>query len=299
MSLFGTFLTFYEAIFCASLFLSVISLWIFSSHISAVFICIACLLGALFHLIDGVGLLSLIFITFIIQQYYQESKNHLKKILLGGMIIIGVGGPIYYLHFTPGFIDFPLIETIYFSSDSTSYSYYLKPYQILTALILLFFGRHSLNRTVQEWGIALRAIPLPLCLLTIILIGSALAFHYVRLDPKLPLIFSLWAAINLLFVCMAEEAFFRGFLQKEFMTALTSVRGGNWIALGSAACLFGGAHYRGGLTYVILSFLAGLGYGYAYLKSKKIESSILLHFWVNAIHFIGFSYPTLNHSILR
>ena len=42
---------------------------------------------------------------------------------------------------------------------------------------------------------------------------------------------------------------------------------------------------------VIFAFIAGIGYGYAYQKSWKIETAILVHFGVNITHFIFFTYP--------
>jgi membrane protease YdiL (CAAX protease family) len=47
------------------------------------------------------------------------------------------------------------------------------------------------------------------------------------------------------------------------------------------------------LLYVVLSTVAGLFYGYAFWKTDRIQSSILVHFSVNLVHFLFFSYPAL------
>jgi membrane protease YdiL (CAAX protease family) len=47
------------------------------------------------------------------------------------------------------------------------------------------------------------------------------------------------------------------------------------------------------VAYVALSTIAGLFYGFAYWKTKRIEASMLVHFGTNAIHFFAFSYPAL------
>lgn len=57
------------------------------------------------------------------------------------------------------------------------------------------------------------------------------------------------------------------------------------------ALLFGLFHYKSGVLMIIFAFLAGIGYGYAFQKSEKIESAILVHFGVNITHFIFFTYP--------
>ncbi len=42
-----------------------------------------------------------------------------------------------------------------------------------------------------------------------------------------------------------------------------------------------------------LATIAGLFYGYAYWKTNRLEASILVHFGLNLIHFVAFSYPAL------
>ena len=58
-----------------------------------------------------------------------------------------------------------------------------------------------------------------------------------------------------------------------------------------AALLFGIAHAKGGPLLIVLASIAGVGYGYAYLSSKRIEAAILTHFALNALHFVAFTYP--------
>lgn len=54
----------------------------------------------------------------------------------------------------------------------------------------------------------------------------------------------------------------------------------------------------GGPTYVVLSTVAGVGYGRAYLHAgNRIEASLLAHFTLNAVHFLGFTYPALSRAI--
>jgi len=57
--------------------------------------------------------------------------------------------------------------------------------------------------------------------------------------------------------------------------------------------LFGAAHAAGGGVYVLLAAISGLGYAYAYYATQRIEAPIIVHIVVNAVHFIGFTYPHL------
>jgi membrane protease YdiL (CAAX protease family) len=92
---------------------------------------------------------------------------------------------------------------------------------------------------------------------------------------------------------MAEEAFFRGFIQKNLSLMMKKIQHGDYLALLIAAVLFGLAHYPGGIKYVILATVAGLGYVWVYLTTKRIEGSILTHFGLNLTHFLFFTYPAL------
>ena len=65
------------------------------------------------------------------------------------------------------------------------------------------------------------------------------------------------------------------------------------IALVFSAVLFGLAHLGGGLSYALAATVAGLGYGAAYLRTQRIEAAMAVHFSVNALHFLLFTYPRL------
>jgi membrane protease YdiL (CAAX protease family) len=48
-------------------------------------------------------------------------------------------------------------------------------------------------------------------------------------------------------------------------------------------------------TYLpfILLFGAGLGYGWVFMRTQRIEAAMAVHFGVNAVHFLLFTYPRL------
>jgi membrane protease YdiL (CAAX protease family) len=73
--------------------------------------------------------------------------------------------------------------------------------------------------------------------------------------------------------------------------ALQRFRWGPWLAVTVSALLFGAAHLGGGVRYGILAGIAGIGYAWAYHRTQRIEAAILVHIALNAVHFIGFTYP--------
>lgn len=110
--------------------------------------------------------------------------------------------------------------------------------------------------------------------------------------PGRPEAVPLFLVLNLLVTCVAEEAFFRGLLQAAWMR-----RWAGWGARGVvaatalAAALFGLAHLGGGPQMVLLATLVGLGSGWAFARTRCIEAAVLVHFAVNAVHLLAFSYP--------
>lgn len=58
-----------------------------------------------------------------------------------------------------------------------------------------------------------------------------------------------------------------------------------------SSLLFGLAHFKAGLAYMIFASIAGAFYGLTYQKTRRILCSILVHFGVNLIHLIFFTYP--------
>ena len=74
------------------------------------------------------------------------------------------------------------------------------------------------------------------------------------------------------------------------MQGLSGKPGGTAIALSITAVLFGLAHLPGGIDYVMLATVAGIGYGWSYYRTGHIEAAILTHFTLNALHFLLFTY---------
>lgn len=126
---------------------------------------------------------------------------------------------------------------------------------------------------------------------TSMILMGAYSLQYVKPEFKFKRYFKRWAATNLLLVCPAEEALFRIQIQNHLLKQCNPQ-----FALLLSSLLFGAMHFSGGGKYMALAFLAGWGYGRTMQKTGDIRASIAVHFILNFIHFIGFTYPALASS---
>lgn len=199
------------------------------------------------------------------------------------------------LHRVPGFNNPRVIAGAQFSSDAIPFTLYLNYDKTLIGLFLLGWC-HSRITKAREWrAMFVAAAPWAAALIAVMMVLSVAA-GYVRFEPKLPRETWLWLGVNLLSTCVAEEAFFRGFVQAQLARLGKNTPHGSIIALIVAAILFGLAHAAGGVLYVALATIAGLGYGWIYRRTGRIEASILTHFTLNTVHFLAFTYPALQSA---
>lgn len=233
---------------------------------------------------------SLIFglIFFLLNTFYRDSHRLVFKIL--GVLGISVLGVALMSHLVPGFNNWKVISSFLVKDNSSLYSSYLNFDKPLIALGILLFGRPAhksyLNLSQQFKKLTqVYAISVP------VLFSVAYAIGFIRFEFKLGLFTCYFFLQNLIFTCTAEEVFFRGFFQRELEIGLARFKFGPMIALIFASILFGAAHYKGGMSYIVVSSIAGLFYGFLYQKTKKVELSILLHALINLTHLIFFTYP--------
>lgn len=196
------------------------------------------------------------------------------------------------LHRVPGFFNPVVAEGIVFSSGAPPLSLRLNLDTAIAGIVLMGVFCKPL-RDAEAWRSMLQRVwPVPLATLAVVL-GIGWGLGYVRADLKWTAYSAFFLLSNLLITCVTEEAFFRGFLLAGFARLLERWKAGTAIALVLSAVLFGMAHARGGLPLVLLAAIAGLFYGGAYLRTRRIEGAILTHFTLNAVHFIAFTYPAL------
>lgn len=207
------------------------------------------------------------------------------------LTIFVIGIDMFY-HIMPGFHNWKILSQYTVSTEGAPFNLYLNVDKITVGLFLAS-GLLPLCQVKEEWTLAVKKALWILPLAALSLMGITLLLGYVSWDPKLPAITPLWLLTNLFFVSFTEEVFYRGFIQNQIFSIVGDRSNGKWLAISASAVLFGINHFPGGITYIFLSAFAGLFYGYGYDATKRIETSILIHFGVNTLHFFFFTYPSI------
>jgi uncharacterized protein len=224
--------------------------------------------------------------------YYVANGEMRKGVRIFLGIITGILALALAMHRLPGFNNPQLLANMRFSADAIAFSQYANFDKAAVGLILLAFLCRRCG-TRAEWAAMLRRT-LPIAATTAIaVLAIAIAVGFVAPQFKLPPYTPVFLVINLLFTCVAEEAFFRGLLQDRLAAALPATRTWQTAVVLFSGALFGLVHLGGGPVYALLATLCGVGYAYAYAVTKRIEAPIIVHFAFNAIHFIGFTYPAI------
>ena len=87
---------------------------------------------------------------------------------------------------------------------------------------------------------------------------------------------------------LPEEAAFRGVIHARLARSFGPAAG-----IFGGGLAFGAAHAAGGPMYVLVSSVAGLGYGWIYAATGSIRAAILAHAALNTVHLLLFTYPAL------
>jgi len=220
----------------------------------------------------------------------RDAGNKYARVLL--LVLTAVAALALALHKAPGFHNPMLAEGIRFSSDGTLFSLWANFDKAVVGIVLVGVFCERIGSR-DAWLAMLRRIaPIVLSTLVVVL-GLGWLLDQIRPDLKWTPYSAWFLASNLLITCVAEEAFFRGFLLEKMAAAMRGWRAGVVLATLVTSVLFGLAHLGGGLLLALLATVAGLHYAAAYLRSKRVEGAILTHFALNAVHFLAFTYPAL------
>jgi membrane protease YdiL (CAAX protease family) len=197
-------------------------------------------------------------------------------------------------HVVPGFSNTLIVRDAILSPGAVPYTLFMNFDKGQIGLFVLAFGPPLIAKRA-EWTAMLEvAMPGALALIALLML-CALVIGQIRFEPKSPDFLPIWLWSNLLFTAAAEEALFRGVIQRRLQgsdSSGTSTRA--VLGLIAAAVIFGAAHYAGGVWSVVLATIAGVGYGWIFWRTNRIEASILTHFLVNTVHILGFTYPALS-----
>ena len=201
------------------------------------------------------------------------------------------------LHWVPGFNNLPIVIDERITSDAIAFTFYANFDKAMAGLFLCaYFYSNKKALKADSNKVSRLNVKQPIFIIIATVLASltvALILELVSFNPKVPDFWLAFIAINLLFTCVAEEALFRGLLQTKLSQIISSTRLALLAPIMTAA-VFALAHFAGGINYVLVSFIAGLGYGYIFYKTQRLAWAIICHWLVNVFHFFLFTYPMLS-----
>ncbi|WP_280154200.1 CPBP family intramembrane metalloprotease [Piscinibacter sp. XHJ-5] len=237
--------------------------------------------------LQGPGALCLVVLAALAWSARDAGNRWLRCFSILAVIVLAVA---LALHAVPGFKNPVVIDAARFSVDSAPFTQYANFDKGAVGLLLLALMAPHIG-SMSDLRRMARPSLLAALVTVMAVLGAAAAIGYVRWDPKWPPQAWTFLAINLLFTCVAEEAVFRGVIQEQLIQALEHQPRLVGLPVVVSTLLFALIHVNGGLPLVALAALAGLGYSLVYAMTRRVEAAILVHFAVNAVHFVGFSYP--------
>ena len=248
----------------------------------------ACLVAGANRQVEASGLGAAALLGCALLYTERERSNQMGRALgnLAALVLILALGA----HLIPAFHNLLVLDNVMISDNGALFSMRLNFDKALAGLLILGITHRRLSAKAQWLNLLEITVPYAFLLGMVVLL-FAWSAGKITFDPKLPLGSPIWLVNNLLFVCMAEEALFRGFVQKKLMAVWSKYSWGVWLAVGTASLLFGAAHYAGGAALVLTATVAGMGYGWLYYRTDSIEASIVAHFLLNLLHFFFFTYP--------
>ena len=193
---------------------SIFTLWVKQplKKLSYIFLIISIVLALITGLINFIGLV-IIYMIFLLLYLTFRLKN--KPTF--GFIIFFITAIILFLnynHILPGFHNFNVINKIRISKDAIPFSLYLNYSSlIITYPIILFSKKIKLIRNQHElYESVISGIKYGLIAIAILLPLSWL-LQFVKFDFKVSHYTLIFIFVNLIFTCIPEEIFWRGFIQ--------------------------------------------------------------------------------------
>lgn len=242
--------------------------------------------AVVFSALDLLGLL--IILGLLIAAFFGNKLEStlIKNIITSLVVVLCIA---LAAHLLPGFNNLLILDSVTKSENSIPFSLYLnidKPF-IIFALLLLFPTLLNNKKPLTLLGIDTKTKLASLTFVSFIVIFSlAILASLIKVEPITPSWWWIFALNNLLLTCVAEEVFFRRFIQQKLSQRFTPV-----IGLVTASLLFGLAHFAGGISYMLIASIAGFVYGLVYCNTGKLWLAILAHLLLNMLHLLLFSYP--------
>lgn len=256
-----------------ALLMTFISLWIHKSPwLWGSFLTISYILALQSGTCKPFSLVPLVTLFLIHLMLKKSLSQSTRLILITSATLISIA---LLFHLIPGFVN-------YHDSIGHFWINYDTPFM---GLFILALHLPLISSSQEAFKLSYKTVPLTLLSVCLLLfLGNYVGT--LRWDFNWPLHFSLRLITTLFFTVIPQEAFFRGFLQKECFNWIGPSWQGHMGAVLFSSLIFTLCHlyWITALTPLAFIFLAGLIYGSLYQYTKAIESSIFCNFTFNVLH---------------
>jgi hypothetical protein len=295
-------------------------IWMTSKKRDWLMFCIgANVLAFIFAVIHPFGVIANCLLGYAIFSFY-SLQGHLRY--LSGVVILFIGYLILS-HNLPGVSNVLISKQLELNGYSP-FDFYLHFDKIFLGVMILGFSNVTLIKSWQEFIQLIISIKRELTFAVVVLFVISVLASSFHLAPKLPSISLLWILNNLFAGSIGEETFLRVFIQANLFVFLATnhknmslvnlildrlvnfvgfsaikMRLKNQLLMPAiisifvTSLIFVSYHAKDGFSYIIMSFIASIFYGWSYYKTSRVEVPILLHFLVNLSHYFLLSYPSL------
>ncbi|CDG21990.1 conserved membrane protein of unknown function [Xenorhabdus poinarii G6] len=215
--------------------------------------------------------------------YCQKNQNQVSLRIIIELLLF-TSCIFLFIHYLPGFHNLKYLDKVQTGPLSAPYTMYfnfdkaLLPFILIFCMPTLFSRKPQIEAPPHGWALLIAAVPALLWLATV-LGGLSVELH-------LPSWFPAFIVANLLFVSLAEEVLFRGYIQQKLSQWMNP-----YLALIVTSLISGCAHFLGGWLLMIFATLAGLIYGLAWMWSGRVWVAVAFHFSLNLMHLLFFTYP--------
>ncbi|WP_236939878.1 CPBP family intramembrane glutamic endopeptidase [Francisella uliginis] len=242
-------------------------------------------------MINYIGALIVIASAILIYLNFRYEKPKIFTLILFAITAIFL--LLNYMHILPGFNNLCIIKNVQISSDAIPFTLYLNYNSlVLTYFILVLSSEINLLNTLSKILPTLKAGLLYGLIAILILLPISYTFSFIKYDFKLTNYTLIFIFVNLIFTCIPEEVFWRGFVQTKIQKYTNSI-----VSVLITSLIFASIHIIfAGIFFAVLAFIASIIYGLTYIKTKRIEVSIICHYLVNVGQFIFFTYPILTNA---
>ena len=220
-------------------------------------------------------------ITLAVALYFHKKKS--LAVIAHPLIILSA--ILLSAHIAPGFNNWLWHQDVQFSESSIVSRLYFNLDKGLVGLLLGFFLYNTVNK-VPNYSAATMTITTLTALSLIFCVSWMLGL--IRWQPHYHPLFMAWLVKMLFLTIVAEEMFFRYYLQGVLLKRW--ITNAHYLVLLSGL-IFGLLHFLAGWQYAIVATIAGTLYAFLYQRTQHIGWSITAHLLLNSIHFLLFTYP--------